>query len=337
MSRFLPAMLGLLLIATGLPPACAETAIRFTSDWTFDGTTAYILRTNDTGYFKSEGLAVTIDRGFGAGDTIVKVASGAYELGIGDVTALIEYNARHPERPLVGIMMIYDKSAFSLITLADRNIRSFADLKGRKIGALTNETMSRLFPILARLNGFDAAEAKMENVNGQIRDTLLRTGEVDAVIGFYSTTLFNLEANGVSNDKVRYFKYGDYGMDLYGSAIITGADYAAKNPQVIAAFAKALTHGLSDTIKDPAGAIPALKAKNNLIDEGLELRRLEMVLNDLVVTPYTKAHGFGGIDAPRLAKQIGFVAEALDLPAKPPVEAVFTPKYLPAAALRQIQ
>jgi NitT/TauT family transport system substrate-binding protein len=335
MSRFLFAVLTLSMFAS-IQPVHGQTVVRFSSDWVFDGTTAYLLQAENKGYFKNEGLAVTIDRGFGAGDAVIKVASGAYHLGLADVTALIDYNAKHPEQPLVGIMMVYDKSAFSLVTLADKNIRTFGDLSGRKIGALTNETISRLFPVLARLNGFDISKATVLNVNGQIRDTLLRTGEVDAVIGFFSSTVPNLVAAGVPEDKVRVFKYSDYSMDLYGSAIVTSAAYAADNPKVLAGFLNALAHGLIDTIKDPAGSIPAVKARNNLIDEALELRRLQIVLNSMVVTPYTKAHGFGGIDEARLAQEIDFIAEAFDLPQKPSVASIFTPKFLPAAAQRQV-
>src|SRR5258708_9520450 len=279
MSRFLLAALGVLLCAVA--PAQAQTPVRFTNDWIFDGTTAWILRTEAKGYFAREGLAVTIDRGFGAGDAVIKVASGAYQMGFGDVSALINYNATHPERPLIGIMMIYDKAAFSVITLTDKNIRTLADLSGRKMAVLANEPMTRLLPALGRLNGFDANKVALQNVNPQIRDTLLRSGEVDAVIGFFATTLLNLEGNGVPQDKVRVFKYSDYGIDFYGSTIVTSAAYAAENPKIIAGFLNALTHGLSEAIKDPADAIPPIKARHALVVEGLERRRLEMVLDGM--------------------------------------------------------
>src|SRR5579883_974987 len=145
MSRLLWILLGLALV---VQPAHAETPIRFCTDWIFDGSTSYVLRADDKGYFKQSGLAVTIDRGFGAGDPVTKVASGAYDLALADISALIDFNARHPDKPLMAVMMIYDKSPFSLITLADKNIRNFGDLRQRKIGALPNETITRLFPVL---------------------------------------------------------------------------------------------------------------------------------------------------------------------------------------------
>jgi NitT/TauT family transport system substrate-binding protein len=334
-----PLLLGLLALSLLSPvqaSSAADVPVRFSLDWVFDGATAEVLQAEAGGYFKTEGLAVTIDRGYGAGDTIAKVATGAYQFAIGDVTALIEFNALHPGQPLVGVMMLYDKSAFSIITTADKNIETIANLKGRQIGALTNETMSRLFPTLARLNGLDPAMAPLQNVSGQIRDTLLRTGKVDAVIGFFTTTSFNLETNGVPKDQVRCFKYTDHGLDLYGSAIIARADYVSRNPQVVAGLVRALTHGLTDTIRDPAATIPLVHARSSLIDDALELRRLEFTLQEIIVTPYVRANGLGGVDPARLARQIDQVTEALALPVKPSATSVFTTRFLPSAELRRI-
>jgi NitT/TauT family transport system substrate-binding protein len=336
MWRLIVGLLGLVLVLPS-PASRAEVPVRFSTDWIFDGATAEVLQAQAKGYFNQEGLDVTIDRGYGAGDTIAKVAAGTYQFAIGDMTALIEYNARHPEQPLVGVMMLYDKSAFAIITTTDKNIRTIADLAGRKVGALTNETMSRLFPTLAAQNGLDPATVSLQNVSGQIRDTLLRTGQVDAVIGFFTTTAFNLETLGVPKDHIRYLKYTDNGLDLYGSAIIARADYVAKNPKIVAGFVKALMHGLIDTIKDPAAAIPLVKARNSLIDEAVELRRLQFTLQQIIVTPDVKANGLGGVDEARLAKHIDLVTGALALPAKPPVSSVFTSEFLPPENLRRIR
>jgi NitT/TauT family transport system substrate-binding protein len=337
MRPFILALLGLSLLAPIKASHAAEVPVRFSLDWVFDGATAEVLQAEAKGYFKDEGLAVTVDRGYGASDTISKVASDAYQFAIGDVTALIEYNALHPDQPLVGVMMLYDKSAFSIITTTDKNIKTISELKDRQIGALTAETMSRLFPTIAKLNGLDPAKAPLQNVSGQIRDTLLRTGKVDAVVGFFTTTSFNLETNGVPKDHVRYFKYTDYGLDLYGSAIIAKADYVSQNPKVVAGMVKALTHGLTDTIKNPAATIPLVKARNSLIDDAVELRRLEFMLKEIIVTPYVEANGLGGVDQARLAKHIDIVTEALALPVKPSASSVFTTEFLPPANLRHIQ
>ena len=65
------------------------------------------------------------------------------------------------------------------------------------------------------------------------------------------------------------------------------------------------------------------------MDEAIELERLDIITKEFVATPYVKANGFGDIDKARMAKAIDEVAEALALPKKPPVDEVFTDKFLP--------
>ena len=50
----------------------------------------------DKGYFKAEGLDVTIDTGRGSREAIPRVASGAYDAGFGDVNSLIRFRDENP-------------------------------------------------------------------------------------------------------------------------------------------------------------------------------------------------------------------------------------------------
>jgi len=316
--------------------AAKLTPAKLTLDWVFDGNTAYTHQAVDKGYFAAEGLDLTIERGFGAAGVPLLVANGGFQFGLSDVSALIEYNSRNPGKPLIGFMMIYDKAAYSVITIADRNIKSFKDLLGRKIGSFTNDTAGRFLPIIAKANGVELSNLKVQLVNIQVRDSLLRAGEVDAVTGFASTATMNLIALGVPEKDVRVFKFSDYGLDIYGSAIITTAEYAKANPELLRGFARALSRGIQDTIRDPATAVAAVKKRNKLIDESVEQRRLGITVRDTIVTPYTKANGFGDIEPARFAKQIEYVSEVFALPRKPAVGEIFTSEFLPPKAARQV-
>jgi NitT/TauT family transport system substrate-binding protein len=311
-------------------------SVKFTLDWVFDGTTAYAVDTQAKRYFANEGLDVAIERGFGAAGVPLLVANGGFQFGLSDVSALIEYNARNPDKPLVCVMMVYDKAQYSLITLADRNIQSFRDLVGRKIGSFTNDTAGRFLPILARANGVDLSQVKVEQVNIQVRDSLLKSGQVDAVTGFASTAIMNLIALGVPEQDIRVLRFTDYGLDIYGSCIIATLEYTKQSPTAVRGFVKALSRGMQDTIQNPSSAIAAVKERNTLIDESVETRRLSIVLRDTVITPFTEAHGFGDIDPARLARQIDYVNEVFGLPRKPTIADVFTSQFLPPSAERRI-
>ena len=52
-----------------------NTKVKFVLDWTWQSHHAIWTLAQDNGYFAAEGLDVTIDRGFGSGDTVAKVAA----------------------------------------------------------------------------------------------------------------------------------------------------------------------------------------------------------------------------------------------------------------------
>ena len=82
-------MAGLAAVAFGAGVSVAQTPIKFSLDWKFEGPSAPFLLAVDNGYFKAEGLDVTIDPAAGSLEPITRVASGAYDMGFGDINALI--------------------------------------------------------------------------------------------------------------------------------------------------------------------------------------------------------------------------------------------------------
>jgi NitT/TauT family transport system substrate-binding protein len=74
-------------LATGVLAACTATGdaqqvtkIRFQLDWRFEGPSALFLLPAAKGYFKQEGLDVTIDAGNGSAGAVNRVASGTYDM-----------------------------------------------------------------------------------------------------------------------------------------------------------------------------------------------------------------------------------------------------------------
>ena len=65
--RSLVAGLGLSVVLTGA--ASAQTPVKFSLDWKFEGPAAPFMVAMDRGYFKAEGLDVTIDTGTGLART----------------------------------------------------------------------------------------------------------------------------------------------------------------------------------------------------------------------------------------------------------------------------
>src|SRR5476649_1662064 len=68
--------------------ASAQTPIRFTLDAKFEGPAASFLIGIDRGFYKTENLAVTVDAAADPVESITRVASGAYDMGVADINFL---------------------------------------------------------------------------------------------------------------------------------------------------------------------------------------------------------------------------------------------------------
>src|SRR5215213_3039320 len=95
--------------------ATAQTAIKFSLDFKFEGPAAPFLVAIDKGYFKAEGLDVTIDTAAGSVEPITRVASGTYDMGFADLNSLIKFRDANPATGIKPVFMVYNKPAFSIV------------------------------------------------------------------------------------------------------------------------------------------------------------------------------------------------------------------------------
>jgi NitT/TauT family transport system substrate-binding protein len=318
------------ILAAGLATAAAaQTALPFALDWKFEGPAAPYFVAIDEGYYAEAGLEVEIAAGSGSLDAIPKVATGAFPVGFADINSLIKFLDQNPGAPVTAVMMIYDKPPFAVIGRKSLGIETPADLEGRVLGAPPPDGAWAQFPIFAAENDLDVSAITVEPVGFPTREPMLAEGNVAAITGFSFTSYLNAARLGVPEDDLVTLLMADYGVDLYGNAIIVNTDYAAANPEVIQGFLAAVAKGWADAVADPASTIPSLIERNPAADAELELRRLQLSLDANVVTDWTLENGFGGIDDARFANSIEQIKLTYEFQTEPDASAYFTDAYLP--------
>ena len=136
--------------------ADAQTPVKFTLDWRFEGPAAPFTVALDKGYFKAEGLDVTIDTGNGSRESIPRVASGTYDIGAGDVNSLIRFRDENPGIDVKAVMMVYDRPPFAIVGRKSKGITAEpASLAGKKFGAPAADGAYAQWPIFKSVNKLD--------------------------------------------------------------------------------------------------------------------------------------------------------------------------------------
>ncbi len=317
---------------TTLGTAHAETPIKFQLDWRFEGPAALFLQPAAKGYFKAADLDVTIDSGNGSGGTVTRVASGSYDMGFADMASLMEFHANNPDaanKP-VAVMMVYNNTPAAVMALKKSGITKPADLSGKKLGAPVFDAGRKAFPIFQAANKM--GDVVWTSMDPSLRETMLVRGDIDAITGFGFTSLLNLEARGVKAADIVSMPYADYGVKLYGNAIIASPKLIKENPAAVKAFLAAFAKGAGEVMRDPAAGIVYLKERDGLINAALETRRLQLAVDSVLVTPDARREGFGQVVPARLALMASQVSDAYKTKSRIDAKTIWDGSMLPSAA-----
>jgi NitT/TauT family transport system substrate-binding protein len=311
-------------------PLRAETSLKLVLNWKYQGPQGLFFLAEDRGYFKAEGLNVTMDQGNGSGAAVPLVANGTYDAGFGDINALIELAAKKPEGAPIGIFMMYNRPPFTVAVKADSTIKTPADFTGKTLGGAANDGALKLFPALCKMVKVDCSTVSITNMQPNLREQMLMSGQVDGVFGYVNTIRFSAKLIGVDPDKsIRFINYGDYGMDLYSNAIIVSKTFATKNPQAVRGFLRALNRSIKDAIKDPEAAIASVVRREPLVKPVVERERFDATLADEMSHPELAKTGLGDVDDERLKKSIDILVAASGLPRTPAPAEIFDRSFLP--------
>lgn len=312
--------------AQGAKPAL--TPVKFTLDFKVTSQTAPFFLAAAKGYYAQEGLDVQIDVGAGSVASLTRVASGAYDLGLGDISALIEAHAKG-SLPVQAVYQYYNRAPFVIIGRKDRGITTqMASLKGKKVAAAAVESTRRSWPMVAEQQKLGSDFFEWVTTDFSARDNVMVRGDVDAATYFHDSAVSLFQR--MPPEQLSVLSYAETGVHLYGNAIVASTALMKDKPELVRGFLRATQRALLDALANPAEALAAVRAREPMLRDDQERARWA-ITRTYLANAETAQVGLGRIQPAVLQQQIAQIGKTFGLPQLPTVQAVWNTGFLPTA------
>ena len=320
-----------LMLALTASSAQATDKVSVAMDWIINGTQAGFFVAQAKDYYKQAGLDVTISRGFGSGDTVKRVASGASNFGVADTSTVIAARAKE-DVPVRIVSMIYQKAPLGFIYLKSSGIKSPKDLEGKKIGRTAAGSSVVMFPAFLEANHIDRAKLQEIVSDANTELPMLMSHKVDAVLGQTVNVARYLQAAKQQNTSVETMNYSDFGLDSYDNSMIAGAGVIKSQPAVISKFVAASLKGFAYAIQHRDEAVAMIKKAHPEAD-AVALREELDAVAPIINSTEAQQKGLGTIANARMQQSIDLATKALNLKRHLTVADLYDPKFQPKTAI----
>jgi NitT/TauT family transport system substrate-binding protein len=312
-------------VSAGFPPHSEAQSKKVVVQlaWVVGGLHAGFFVAKEKGFYSSKGLDVTINRGFGSGDTAKVVATGTAQFGEVNVpTAII---SRGKELPLTVVGVMIGKAPESILSFADKGIRKPKDVEGKTFAEASGAAIMVTWPAFAKLAGIDIGKTTHIPVEAAAKPAVFFSGQVDWVPGFRpgfdEPLIIRARKEG---KKLHFIRWEDFGWKVYGNGLVTNNDLLKREPKTVANFVAATMEGYAYAIAHPDEALDiTLKANPELDRESARLSLLFAI--DAMMTTASQEKGLGYMEEDRMAFQIKLMSDLMKI--SPPKD-VYTNQFI---------
>lgn len=268
------------------------------------------------GYFKDEGLDVSIIPAQGGAQVIQAVVSGTAELGFMGVPEVAIARAAGAKVKIVAVN--YQKAPIAVFSLSSgANVSATKQLEGLTLGSGSGSFTPKILQGFMVQNGLDPSTLHVVDITPSARASALLTKKVPSIEFFAMAEPGLQQAAAGVHEKLQTFLPADHGLELYSNGIGAREDYLAKNPDVVKRFVRAALKGWKFAFEHPDKAaadeikyVPSLKP--DVIEAELQIVR------NLAVTPDVEKNGLGWFDPAKIKSNLDFVVKYIGVSGAPP-------------------
>jgi len=313
---------GLALAVLALPAAIAQEKMQLQLNWFQLADHAPVYLAMKKGYFKEEGIELTVLRGSGSADSAKKIDLGQADVGISDAPTVLTAISKGANLKMVAV--VFDKAGNNVFFKKSANIKTPKDLVGKKIAVPPADSHRVLWPAFASLNGIDPNSVTLVNVKPEGKQAIVAAGEVDGSFDLY--TSYAIWEKVLGKGEVGNLLWANFGLPIYGHTYFVNNELIKKNPKLIEKFLRATHKGWRDAKADPKAAIDAMVEQVPGLDGPTLLATMPQIV-DLCVTERSAKNGLGWIETDLMQKTMD-ITFASAKPEKPlAVADVFTNQF----------
>ncbi len=310
---------------------------RFAVEWQLQSLHAFVAVAEAKGEYAKRGTRVALERGYGTLNTVQRVASGEVDFGFGDLNVALAHNLQAPAAQRVTIVAsVYDESEAALIT-RNKDIRTAADLKRRRIAAPPGVSARILFPLFAQGAGLAPTDVVWQNISPNLREFVLAKSQVDGIVGSISTILPSLKVMGTGESELTVFRYADYGVELLGLGMFVRNDHLASDETRIRAVVGGSLAGIMLMLENSGDGIAALRSVDPFVEPTTEQYRWEIARDRTLLTPHTRVAGLAALQTARVERRLASLATATNSTAQLKAADVYTDRFLPPVSERALK
>lgn len=238
-------------------PANGLTPIRLQLDWYPQPEHGGFFAAQLLGYYKAEGLDVTLLPLPQYGSAAQLVASGKADFGLGSSDAILEWNSNG--LPLVAVSATMQHDPQAVMVHKDSPIRDFNDLEGHAIAAQTGATWLKYVTLRYNLHQVRQVPSTLS-----IANFLADPGYVQQI--FVTSEPFYAKQAGAD---VRTLLISSSGYDPYRVSFST-RDFVAQHPDLVTKFVRASIRGWQAYLSSPAATNAMLLKLNPALNPAEE-------------------------------------------------------------------
>jgi len=213
------------------------------------------------GFYREKNIDLTIVAGKGSADGAVKVASGAAQFGQIDVVSALVAIGKGADLKLVA--NYFKKHPGGLCYVKGRkNIQSYKDIEGLKIGAAAGDAYMVALPGLMKPAGADPNKYKLVTMDAAATTAALLSGQVDATPCGLPSYSSRVAAAEKENLRLDFFSFGDNGLSVMGFGLVVNGQIYKNQPDLVQRFADAWAKSAIWSLKNPDKAVADFVAAN---------------------------------------------------------------------------